>query len=42
MWSTQTFDGQMTGYYGNSLDYQSNLINSGNANIYSNTSSVIK
>ena len=44
MWPTQTaFNEPMTGYYGNSLgDYQNNLINGGNANIYTNTSAVIK
>lgn len=40
MWP-QTFNEPMSGYY-NSLDYQSNLMNSGNVNIYSNTNSVIK
>lgn len=43
MYSTTTFNDPMTGYcYGNSLDYQSNLINGVNTNIYSNANSVIK
>lgn len=35
MWPAQTFNEPM-GYYGNSLDYQSNLMNGGNPNLYSN------
>lgn len=42
MWPAQTFNEPMAQYYGNSLDYQSNLMNGGNANLYSNTGSVMK
>ena len=36
MWPAQTFNGEPMTYYGNSLDYQGNLMGGGNANIYSN------